>query len=312
MLDGPGTTMASLPNALPRRLWLRRAGFVAGLLLLGAALLMAWRQRDEVGEAFAAVGDLPPVTLLVYTVVLLGTVAVNVGLSGVTFSALVSRYGRVGFLEMQALIAASALLNYVPMRAGLIGRVAYHRAYNDIPVAASAKVIVQAVGLSVAGALYLGLAIVVAYRWPAVLMIASLLPLAVLTVLAWLAPARRALAIAGVARYAELLVLAVRYWVAFALLGLTLETPAALAFAAVSAMATMIPFLSNGLGAREWAIGWMAQVLTPFQLGLGITADLLNRAAELVGIVPLGLIALGWLARRRRTVRTIPAPNHES
>ncbi|MHC5023327.1 MAG: hypothetical protein ACYTGG_05380, partial [Planctomycetota bacterium] len=127
-----------------RRAWARRAGLLVGALLLAAAVIVVWRQRETVGEALAQVRHPSPG----HVIVLLGSVALNVAMSGVVFSLLYARYGRVGRLEMQAVIASATLLNYLPMRAGMFGRIAYHRTVNGIAVRDSTKVIGQSLALT--------------------------------------------------------------------------------------------------------------------------------------------------------------------
>ncbi len=70
--------------------------------------------------------------------------------------------------------------------------------------------------------------------------------------------------------------------------------------ACVSMVAMLAPLTGNGLGVREWAIGLSARLLRKSDLVLGLTADLLNRAAELIMVLVLGLVGMGWLAWRVR------------
>jgi hypothetical protein len=126
-------------------------------------------------------------------------------------------------------------------------------------------------------------------------------PLPIVAVGAIASPKCRVWLGAGLVRYVELLVNAVRYWAAFELIGSPIDHHSAIAFACLSAMATMVPFLSNGLGLREWMIGVVAPLLTTYQMTLGITADLVNRAAEIVVIFGLGIAGLAVLARIRNT-----------
>jgi hypothetical protein len=107
------------------------------------------------------------------------------------------------------------------------------------------------------------------------------------------------LALAGAVRYVDLLLTAIRYVAAFSLLGLPIDARAAMGFACISALASMIPVFGSGLGVREWAVGLCSPILTANQLTLGLTADLLNRAAEIVVVAVAGLIGLAMLARLR-------------
>ena len=112
------------------------------------------------------------------------------------------------------------------------------------------------------------------------------------------------MALAGLIRYVEVFVWAARYYAAFKLIDYTISIESALAFACISMIATLVPFFSNGLGLREWAIGLAAQLLTEYQLEHGITAELVNRAGELIVVLIVGLVGIAWLAHLRRKTRT--------
>jgi hypothetical protein len=279
--------------------WFRRLGLIVGLGLILAAVIVLLRQQDVLSAALGAIRRPAPG----YLILLLAGVAANVVLTGVMFSLLMSRYGRVGLLEMQALIAAATLVNYLPLRPGLPGRIAYHKAVNRILAIRSAKTIVQASMLSLVMVGYLA-AIILLIRtldascfwlWcgvlgPPPLMLAGTFvrPLRI-----WL--------LAALVRYAEVFVWALRYYAAFKLIGLPIPMTESLVFACVSMIATMVPFVSNGLGLREWAVGLASPLLAVGRLEQGITAELLNRAAEMAVVLVLGLTGLAYLAARRRS-----------
>jgi hypothetical protein len=274
----------------------RWIGLVVGAVLMAAAVATVVSRRDIIAMNLAAIRQ--PGAWEVF--LLLGTVIANVVLTGLMFSVLMSRYGRVGVVEMQALIAAAALANYLPLRPGLFGRVAYHKAFNKIPITATMTVTLTALGLSVAIGVYMAMALFAAGRASIPLWVVVGAPLPVLAA----ATALRASRIVGTAaliRYIEVLLLAVRYQAAFALIGAPIDPAMALAFACVSLVVTMIPLSGNGLGLREWAVGLASPMLTPYVLEVGMTADLVNRAAEAVVVVILGLSAFAWLAWHRRS-----------
>ena len=102
-------------------------------------------------------------------------------------------------------------------------------------------------------------------------------------------------------RLLELLLIAARYHAAFALIGSPIDTATATTLACVSMIASMVPFLSNGLGLREWAVGLLAPLLAACDMTQAMTADLVNRAAELIVVSIAGLAGLGWLMQHRRT-----------
>jgi hypothetical protein len=273
----------------------RAWGYAVGLLLLAAAVALLVRERETVAAALHAVGR----PALVPAVALVAAIGTSVVLSALLFSILLEPYGRVGRLEMLAVIAAASLLNLLPLRPGLVGRVAYHRAVNRIAVTSVAKATVQAALIGAACAAWLAACVALGRAAAVPLWIPALAPIAPLAALLAVRGVRR-WALALLVRYADALVWAVRYWAAFRLLGLTIDLDAALAFSAMSAIAGMVPFVSGGLGLREWAIGACATIVTPHALAIGVTADLVNRAAELIVLGALGGAGLAYVARRRR------------
>jgi hypothetical protein len=276
------------------RAGLRRIGFVIGLLLLIAAMVMVWRQRDVVGAAVGAIDR----AALGYVAVLVAGVVANVVLSAAFLGLLISRYGSVGRVEMLALTSAATLANFAPLRPGLLGRLAYHKTVNDIPISLSSRTVIQALVFTGVIAAYLAVVVAVSMAFDVWLWFGVLAPVPVLLVGAFTASE----AIwwrAGFVRYVEVLVWAIRYHAAFAAIGSPIDPTVALAFACVSVIATLVPFLSNGLGLREWAIGLLAPLLTTYRLELGVTAELVNRGVEIITIAVLGLAGLAWLARHR-------------
>lgn len=281
------------PDAHARLRWL---GLVAGVGLAAAALVVVGRQHGAVSAALEAVSRPAwgPVALLV------GAIGANVILSGLMYSALISRYGRVGVIEMQALIASAALLNFLPLRPGMFGRIAYHRAVNGIAVVDSVKTVGQAIGLSGITAGYLTAALVISGLGPVPLWVLVVFPLPLLAV-GGVGGSLRIWCRAGLARYLEVLVWAVRYHAAFALIGSPIEIQTALAFAVVGMITMSVPFVGNGLGLREWAIGLAAPLLSGhvLELEIGLTGDLVNRAAELGVMVVVGVAGLAWVGKKK-------------
>ncbi len=278
----------------------RRVAAVTGLLLLAGAIGFVVAARDRLGGAAAALRDPDPVAV----VVLVAAVLVNLALTGTFFHLLYARHGRVGRLEMQAVMAGATLLNYLPLRPGLAGRVAYHRAVNAIPVRTSIGVMVRALALSgLAAAAVAGLAW--AGRGEAAVLAGGLAAAAAgLAILAVAAPRLRPWPAAALVRLAEVGCIAARAWAAFTLVGAPIDPAAALALAAVAVVVTMVPFTSNGLGLREWATGLLAPALAGVPMELAVTADLVARGAELLAAGIVGGPALWWLGRRSgRTAR---------
>jgi len=295
MSESPRVPAPPVPSPLHQRAVVRRIGYVVGLVLLAAAVYVVARQWDTVGAALARLGRPDPGLVAL----LIGAMLANLVLSSLFVRTLLLRYGRIGLVEIHAVLATAVLLNYLPMRAGLFSRMAYHRAVNGIRVVDTAKTVVQGLVISLAVMGVILLVVLGATKTGIDLRIAIAAPLVPIAAGAFV-PAWRPWAIATGLRYAEVLVWAVRYAVAFRLLGLSIDTTAAVAFACASMIASLVPVLGNGLGVREWAVGLLAPVLSDYPVELGVAAELVNRAAEIVVTLVFGLLGAGWLARYRR------------
>ncbi|MCL4222426.1 MAG: flippase-like domain-containing protein [Phycisphaerales bacterium] len=284
----------------------RLVGSIVGLLLLVAAIVAVLTNRTSLAAAFDAI-ERAPIWLVVLALLL---PLANWVLISVSFWVLTRRYGRVGLGEMHALIASAWLLNYLPLRPGMFGRLAYHKRVNGIGVADSVRVLVTSVSLTLISNAIICAVAWVAYRaGPAAGWLIVAVP-GVLIGLAGLVLARReqsafafrpGLAIALCVRYFDILAWVARYAVVFALIGHPLSLAQATLITAVSQAALLIPFVGNGLGVREWGIGLALPVLSADSpRALGLTADLVNRAAELLVAVPVGLGGSAWLYHRTR------------
>ncbi|MCH8315561.1 MAG: hypothetical protein IIA64_06265, partial [Planctomycetes bacterium] len=227
------------------RSWLRRLGLLLGAVLLVAAIIFIARQHDVLARAFSAIRQPSAPHLLLLIACVLG----NVVLTALMFSVLMSRYGKVRLIEMQALIGAATLLNFLPLRPGLFGRIAYHKTVNDIPPVDTAKTIGQAIALSVGVAGCLTLCLVLAGQFHLTLWVVLALPFALLA-FGTLVGSNRRWALAGLIRYVDVFVWAARYYAAFGLIDYPISIEAALAFACISMIATLVPFFSNVLGLR--------------------------------------------------------------
>jgi len=283
----------------------RTVGGAIGLGLLIAAIVVVARQHSSIRLALQNVADQPIGDRLSLIAIMLASILGNIMLTGAMFWLLLSRYGppkrRAGALEMQAVIASATLINYLPLRPGVVGRVAYHKAVNGIAVRDSIVTVMQAALLSGLAALFLTAVTLIAREQQFSPGPAALAPLPILLAAGALAPRfARVFLWAGAARLLDVLVTALRYHAAFALIGSPIDWTASIAFACISVLATMVPLVSNGLGLREWAIGLLAPAIASYQMELGLTADLLNRAAELVMVTLTGVPATLWLAKRVR------------
>jgi hypothetical protein len=98
-----------------------------------------------------------------------------------------------------------------------------------------------------------------------------------------------------------LAVTTVRWWLVF----LIMERPTSLADSWLAALVHMVTVMggpANGLGFREWLIGFAAQrgffgIDTQLNLGAGVAASLADRAVEAVVVIVLGLLGLVLVRR---------------
>jgi hypothetical protein len=288
---------ASSRWASPRtRFWLRVAGLVVGLAFFAAAIYTAMRERDEFAKAIAALRDPPPVAVAM----VLGSIAAGAALTATLFHILMRRYGSVPFWEMQALIAATAFANYLPLKPGFVGRVAYHRLRHGIRAAHTVRTIVEAIALSGTVA-SLFLASLVALRWIGAPGAWALLAPAALAV-GLRVPRLCTLTQALLVRQVELALWTLRYWAVFQLVGAPIDLETAIVLGSVSVIATLLPIVSNGLGIREWVIGLLAPMIShePVSTSQAIVAELVHRVAEITVMTPLGVASIIALVRHNR------------
>jgi hypothetical protein len=269
-------------------------GTIVGALLVAAAVVAVWRNQ-AIGDSLARAARNPDWIAL--AAIITAIIANQVLTSGV-FWVLMRRHGRVGFQEMNELVATSTLGNYVPMQAGSIGRVAYHRAVNGIPVRTSLVVILQAMSATAVATCAVGAVAVLAAGagapwWAATLVPLVWLPLAIDST--W-----RPFAIVMVLRSVEVLIWAVHAWAAFRLSGWPIEPATAIGTALVASAANLVPFIGNGLGIREWSVALAAPLIGGYERDAGLAAELAGRAVDVAVAIPLGMIAFAALLKRTR------------
>ncbi len=292
----------SLPDdaVAPARSRARRiTGFVVSLSLLALAVAVVIWRRGDIAEALEHARNAPP-WMIALSIVL---PPLNLLLIGSSLWFITVRYGRVGFGEMISLVASAWLLNFLPMKPGLMGRIAYHKRVNNIRVRDSARALGESVAMSaISTALLLGVALLLlGTTSPWVVVAGSGVPGLVLLLLSAVLAARSlSLARLGAAmllRYLDILVWIARYALLFELLDAPLTLGDTVLVTAASQLAQLVPFVGNGLGVREWGVG-IAGAASGATQAVSLTADLLNRASELVLAVPLALWATARVARR--------------
>lgn len=260
---------------------------------------------------------------------MLGLVLGSVLLNGWIFWAVVKPFEpgpkRIGTGEMTALIGATCLLNYLPMRAGMIGRAAYLKRQYHVSYRASALMMALiAAGTMAIYAALVGLTLwrkqLDAVWWASLLGSIVVMGLAAVPVSRWVSQwiARESSAWFGehgpaamggamglmAVRAADVAMVAGRLWIAGRIIGAPIGYPAALTMASAGTFVTLVTPLPNGLGLREGLYGLMAEVGVGSGAmaggSMGVAIGLVDRAAEAAVFIAAGLVSLAWLHRKRR------------
>lgn len=285
--------------------WLAWAGFLVGIALLLGAAFVVFSNPRAIQDLVARLREAPWwVVAFILTAPLLNWVLVSA-----CHWMLLRRHGKVGLVEMNALVGSAWLLNHLPLRPGLVGRVGYHKLVNGIRVRDAIGCTVWSLALAgVSGMMGLGLALALAPDagvWAAALVLAG--PAVLIGLLAigcgvlgrdrwaWLLGALSV-------RYADVAVWAVRYAAVFTLMGIKMTPVQVVGVTGVSLVAQLVPTFGGGLGVREWCVGLAAGAMG-LSFDDALAADLVNRAAETLVVVPVGLLCGAWVARRVARVR---------
>ncbi len=280
--------------------WVGWVGFGLGVLLLAGAGAVVFSDGERLTDLAARLRTAPAWAVAL----LLGGPLLNWLLVSACLWMLLRRHGRLGLGEMNALVGSAWLLNHLPMRPGLIGRVGYHKLVNGIRVRDAVESTLWSLGLAgVAGLMGLGLSLglpVGAGIGPIVLVLAGPVVVVALLALGCRAAGRvRAAWLLGAlaTRYADIGVWAVRYAVVFWVMGVELSPVQIVMVTAVSQVAQLVPIAGGGMGLREWLVGLTAgSMVQAFDAALA--GDLINRAAETLLVIPVGLISGAVIARR--------------
>lgn len=299
--------------------------YAVGLALLAWCIYFAIEgTRDQTGQSgFARLADADPLDIAAIA----GLVLVQIGLNGIAFCWLTRPFEKqrpVSIRDMTALIAATSLLNYLPMRAGLIGRAAYLKQRHDLDYRVSMLMMLMVAGGTVGVFILLGM--VTLWRVEAGVDLLWWVCAAVGLIIGGIAalPAGKLLIqfIPGVSnrwfrqmtagkvagatlllslRALDVLCNAGRLYLAAKVLGVPLALPTAILMAIGGMFVTLATPLPNGLGLREGLYGLFARAGLGEDLltgSAGISIGLVDRAAEAVVFIVTGLAALAYLHRR--------------
>lgn len=283
-----------------RPAWVGWAGFgLAVVLLAGAAWVVVSNPRTF-SDLFDRLADAP---WWAVALILVGPV-LNWLLISSCLWMLMRRHGPLGWGEMNALVGSAWLLNHLPMRPGLIGRVGYHKLVNGIRVRDSVESTVWSLVLAaVSGVMGLALAFSVPPGSGALTVGLVLMGPAVVVGVGgaaarWSGRVRWAWLLGALAlRYADVALWAARYAVVFWVMGVELTPVQIVLITGVSQLAQLVPIAGGGMGLREWLVGLTAGSMAQ-AFDAALAGDLINRAAETLIVVPLGLVCGAAVARR--------------
>jgi len=281
----------------------KRIGFVVGLVLLVGAGVYLLSEPETLRGFVEQIRHAP---MWAVVVVLVGPM-VNWVFVGLCLHALIRRHGMVGRGEMLALVGSAWLLNHLPMRPGLVGRIGYHSKVNQIRVRDSIEASVWSMvyaGIASAGALVVVLVVPQDISL-GVLVMYLMIPigLSLLLAIGGFAKSHRVgyLFLGLMFRNADVVVWMVRYAGAFAMLGIEITPMQIVLITAASQIAQLIPFTGGGFGFREWGVGIAAGLSSSgatITMRTAIGADVINRIAETVIVIPLGMVCTMLVARR--------------
>lgn len=332
-----GQSPTPRPERSSTRKYISLLAFAIGLLLLGAAIYTVARHQGGFTSAYRSARRAPAALVALALVLPI----VNIILTAVSFTIVTRRRGSVGMGEMFGLIWAASLLNQLPLRPGMLGRVAYHKEVNQISLTDSVKCMLELLACAAIGtAMMLGLVVACAYAGAsAAILIGAFSALVIVLFIATLiarswgerrksAENARSLPVnlwryiaAILVRFLDVTVWAVRYAVVFMIVGWSIDIRGAAAIGAAGQAAMMAPI---PIGLREWVVGvssaWMPEAYwnerspndgtaSPAQVvdraTPGLLADVANRAAELCVLIPGGIASGIIISRRwRRTAKS--------
>lgn len=269
--------------------------FIFGLVLLCGAGYFVYRSTNGLEGVWDSVKSAPWWMILLIVISPMGN---HLSVS-MCLHSLQSRHGKIGVGEMFVLIGSAWMFNYLPMRAGLVGRIGYHKSINRIRIRDSLESSVwSGVLAGISNIILLGMAMVmtmIGEQW-AISLLA--VPVACFFVFALFMPTRNTTLLMRALAYRQIdvIVWLGRYWLAFEVLGLEMNIGDIAVVSAVSQLASLMPLTGSGVGFREWAVGLMASA-GGHAMGTAMAGDIINRAAETLIVVPVGLVCTAVIAR---------------
>ena len=312
------------PGSSTLRKILRFIGYPAAFVLLGLSIWLAVKggQSNEGESGFKHLFQASASQISM----MLGCVVFSIVINGYVFYALLKPFpnGRpVSFFSMVKLIAATSLLNYMPMRAGMVGRAAYLKEYHQVGYRLSLLMLFIAAGFTVLTFLIMLLLNAWRTQLDAVwfisltiilLCIARFMP-AVMCQIIKRFPGFKDIALDWFsnlsfaktshifvwlwARAFDVLAYALRLYIVVQVLGKETSFVVILTYAISGMFTTLATPLPNGLGLKELVFGLLASAglggETMASLESGIMLGLVDRAVEAIVFIVTGLLSIAIL-----------------
>lgn len=312
MIDSAGGGNARV-HLTPWRLTLQIVGFIVGLGLLAWCILRARDQSD-----LARLGEVSPGAIAALVACTLVSVVAN----GAIFWSIIQPVSRLRFLDVQLVNCVVNLLNYAPVRLGVLTRLAHHRRVDRLDYltlvawyASVALIVLMMMACLVASTMLAtmlrgGVDLVWGVIFAAMLLAGS-------ACLVWISSHhvlarylrgtqrlmnhRGYLTLTMTLRIIDMVAYSGRLYLAFGILGITLPLSDLIYLAIISMLAGITPV--GNLGFRDWAVAFFAPLLISPELAMEAgnleelrwAAVLVDRAAEAVVFIPLGIIGLIWM-----------------
>jgi hypothetical protein len=294
-------------------------GYLVALGLLAASLWYALRgQRPEDWQVLLSAD--PGLLVGLVAAVIVSTLL----LPGLQFWLVTAPFVTtrpLGFWVITGISAGSQLLNYTPLKAGLIRRIGYLRLFHGVGYRAALisnalllALVAAACVITLLLTLWLpdfGIVWLTLCGFALLLVAMILLPLLRATVPAdvpikgalsgtWLQGVTYLLLCLAVQVMIQLFV-ALRWWIVFRILGHSVNLATAWLLAILHLVTELIG-PANGLGLREWLVGLASGleldgVSPAFELTEGLAASLLDRAVEAAVVIVAGTVSLLILRR---------------
>jgi hypothetical protein len=301
-----GETVRTAGLLTPRKIAVQLTGFVIGILLLGWCVSIAMK-----GGGLERLADADPRLV----VALAACSVVSLFVNGVSFWLVIRPVQQIRFWSLQWINLVVAVLNYAPIRLGLIARVAYHVRIDRMPLL---RIGAWLAALGYTLALTLGACIAATIIRPAFdLLWAALLvgQLVLGGLLTWAVMGQSIVTRFGrgmeqmigrpaclwgaiALRLVDIGAFVGRMACAVAILDLPLATPDVLLLGFAALALSLNPL--GRMGFREIAVAFVAaRLVSPEAATLDLESDmatlaLVESAGEALVFIPLGAIALLW------------------